>query len=340
MAKRRRLPMPGATNLDSGATSVSPEVAIPPIASVVGEGSAQAALVDLAEEMSAARAAGRMVLSVPLSAIEEQYLVRDRLGVSAEEMDSLVASLRARGQQTPIDVKDLGGGSYGLISGWRRMKALRRLWEETKEPRFAEVLCLVRQPDNSADAYVAMIEENEIRAGLSYYERAMVALRAAEAGAFPTARKAVSGLFASASRSKQSKIGSFLRICETLDPVLRHPKDMPERLGLALSRGLSDDPSLVTRAEQALRREKPATAAAEQRVLFSLLKNDTAKDQSPTQPTSKTVAALGLTGPSSGPDQITIAESGAQLILSGPGVTSAFRRDLTDWLEKRAQKQS
>ena len=98
--------------------------------------------------------------------------MRDRIAVAPDDLAALTESLRARGQQTPIEVVDLGGGQYGLISGWRRISALRALLDETGEAQFATVLALLRQPADASAAYVAMVEENEIRIGLSYYERA------------------------------------------------------------------------------------------------------------------------------------------------------------------------
>ena len=87
----------------------------------------------------AARALGRMVVTVPLSDVVLDHLVRDRMALDEGEMEALKASLRARGQQTPVELTDLGGGRYGLISGWRRLTALRRLHAESGEDRFAEI---------------------------------------------------------------------------------------------------------------------------------------------------------------------------------------------------------
>ena len=46
------------------------------------------------------------------------------------------------------------------------------------------------------DAYVAMVEENEIRVGLSFYERARIAAKSVEAGVYPDDRAALRALFA------------------------------------------------------------------------------------------------------------------------------------------------
>ena len=127
-----------------------------------------------------------------------------------------------------------GALPYGLISGWRRLQALKALHAETGEPRFATVQALVRRPETAADAYVTMVEENEIRLGLSHYERARVAALATARGVFPTEDDALRALFATASRPKRSRIRAFLEIFHALDGCLRFPAHLPERLGLAL----------------------------------------------------------------------------------------------------------
>ena len=155
-------------------------------------------------------------------------------------MAALRESIRAHGQRTPIEVTPLvaegrgGALPYGLISGWRRLQALKALHAETGEARFATVQALVRRPETAADAYVTMVEENEIRLGLSHYERARVAALATARGVFPSEKAALLALFATASRPKRSRIRAFLEIYHALDGVLRFPAHLPERLGLAL----------------------------------------------------------------------------------------------------------
>ena len=144
-------------------------------------------------------------------------------------------SLRAHGQRTPIEVVALTGAlPYGLLSGWRRLAALKALLAETGDPRFATVQALVRRPETAADAYVAMVEENEIRLGLSQYERARVAARAAARGVFEDEEAALRALFATASRPKRSRIRAFVALYHGLDAALSFPAAIPERLGLAL----------------------------------------------------------------------------------------------------------
>ncbi len=280
MAKRKRLTpaQPDYFNTTQRAPEVKsmtgPDFATPspaPIAQVAGEAATRAALDEVTGVLQDARQQGRLIESLALESIDPRYLVRDRMMQDDDDMETLMASLRARGQQTPIEVSALTPGgdgfAYGLISGWRRLYALQRLYEETSEDRFATIKALVVTPETVQDAYLAMVEENEIRADLSLYERARIALRATREGVFPTPRHAVLALFGSVSRPKRSKIGSFVGLVEGLEQVLRYPTAIPEKLGLKLSAALAADEGLARRISKRLADESPRTSAAELRIL-------------------------------------------------------------------------
>lgn len=267
MARRRLSPVtadpanvPRAEHLAERA----PFAVAAPIARVAAEAAETAALDELADTLRRARDEGRMVLDLPLDSIAPDYLARDRVPAEDEEMEALRASLRAHGQRTPIEVTPAGEGGalpYGLISGWRRLTALKALHAETGERRFATVQALLRRPDTAQDAYVAMVEENEIRLGLSPYERARVAALATERGIFATEKAALLSLFATASRAKRSRIRSFLEIYHALDGTLRFPTHLPERLGLKLVEMVRAGEG--GRIAEAIAREDPKDPAAE-----------------------------------------------------------------------------
>ena len=122
-----------------------------------------------------------------------------------------------------------------------------------------------------ADAYVTMVEENEIRLGLSHYERARVAALATARGVFPSEDDALRALFATASRPKRSRIRAFLDIFHALDDTLRFPAQLPERLGLALVDRLRSAPGERARIAASLAAANPATPEAELAALAALL---------------------------------------------------------------------
>lgn len=357
MAKRKRLTPAQPGYLETGAAALSPGFAaapseptptpasIPPIAQVARDSAASAALAEVTAELETARAEGRLIQALPVMAVQRDHLVRDRVIVDADEMAVLKDSLRSRGQQTPIEVVDLGAGQYGLISGWRRVTALGELHAETGEERFAQVQALLRTPDTAEAAYTAMVEENEIRVGLSPYERARIVAKAVEQGVFPTHKRALQSLFAAASRAKRSKIGSFLTVVAALDGTLRFPGGLTERLGLRLSKALEADADLARTLRARLRKSEAADAAAEAAILEAALRPAPVPEATPATPSQSQVqprdqrrvqpvehpakdeVVPGLYLTQSGPDH------DPTLTLSGPQVTAELRTRLAVWLQ-------
>ena len=285
---------------------------------MAGAAAATAALEEMVANLRLARESGRLVLSLPLDQIEAGYLVRDRIATDPDEMSALVESLRARGQQTPIEVAQIGPDRYGLISGWRRLAALRQLAAEGGKT--VSVLALLRKPDQASDAYVAMVEENEIRVGLSFYERARIATKAVEAGVYPDDRAALRALFAAASRAKRSKIGSFLTVVRALDGALRFPEAIGERLGLQLAQALEADAGLTTRLRALLAQEAADAATEQQWLLRALAPAKSAVTE--TISTEEPVPGLRL-----------ITHPSGKITLEGPRADSDLRARLIGWLK-------
>ncbi|MBB5514566.1 ParB/RepB/Spo0J family partition protein [Rubricella aquisinus] len=299
MAKRKRLTPPDPAQVQPAPETKAGFPSYPlglapsaakrpaPIADVAGAAAATAALQEVTAELTAAQTEGRLIRALPLAAIVSDHLVRDRIAVDSDEMETLIASIKARGQQTPIEVVQLAAGQYGLISGWRRLSALSTL--QAREGGFDTVLALIRSPQQASDAYVAMVEENEIRVGLSYFERARIVARAVEEGVYPTTKAALQDLFASASRTKRSKIKSFLTVVEELGPVLTFPTALGERMGLDLSSRL-EEPGFAARLREALGKETPDTPEDEASILTRALKANVSRAKQMDRPAPDEVA--------------------------------------------------
>lgn len=339
MAKRKRLSVPDPAAI---AVTAAPETKSmfpspgrsAPIAEVAAQASVVAALGEMSDTLHRARQEGRMVLDVPLDAIDSAYLTRDRTRVGEDEMASLMASLRARGQQTPIEVAPLPGGRYGLISGWRRLTALRRLHDETGEARFASAGVLLRSPAEASQAYVAMVEENEIRADLSYWERAKIVVKSVDQGVFGSHEAALSGLFGTAPRARRSKIRSFVGIVVALDGALRFPEALSERVGLVLARALDQDTGLQARVRDALAEAEPGSAEAERALLQDLTSGRRkARPDGAAARAGKPRVAHGRQVIDS--DLAMITHPDGRVTLEGRKVDAALRQDLLDWLAAR-----
>lgn len=350
MAKRRRLTPanPGYLEAEAPATGGPFGVtARAPIAQVAGEASAASALSELGDVVEAARTGGRWVEALDLEAVDPRYLVRDRLVQEDEEMEALMASLASRGQQTPIEVVALPrpteGMTHGLVSGWRRLTALKRLHARDGDPRFATVMARIVAPESRQDAYVAMVEENEIRANLSHYERARIALKAWQEGVYPTLRLSLQGLFGSVSRPKRSKIGSFTTIVEALDEVLRFPTAIPERLGLDLSQLLAEGPEEVARVKAVLKKPPPETPEDEIARLAAAVK--AARTPSPAPPATPApaptprITALDEDGIAARRKETAVEtrfDAARNVIeITGGGVDRALLAELRAWLKTR-----
>jgi ParB family chromosome partitioning protein len=325
MAKRKRLSpalfssdIGPETDAETGSNRPVETHSRPPIAQVAGETAEHAAFAEVARTLTEAREEGRLIQRLPLDRIETGHLVRDRMAFDEAEMAALVASLRARGQQVPIEVVARGEG-YGLISGLRRVMALREIGE-------MEVLALIRRPETSSDAYLAMVEENEIRAGISFYERARLAAEAAKLGIYPDPAAAIAALFASASPAKRSKIGSFVRVHEAIGPALRYPTTIPERLGLALAAALDRDEQAAPRLIQALGDAMPTDSGAERAVLEKALTEGSKTGSKPPNRAEKPREIV---------KGVKIEARRGRVVLSGAGVTDALRQELEAWLAAR-----
>ena len=317
MAKRRRL-----TPARIGLWEEEAPISTPPIAHVTGDASAISALEEVTAELTRARAEGRLVQALALESVDEGYLVRDRILTDDEDMKVLIDSLRARGQQTPIEVVALEGGRYGLISGWRRLAALRKLHLETGEESFSLIQALLRTPETASDAYLSMVEENEIRVGLTYFERARIALKAVEQGVFADRRAALQGLFGSASRARRSKIGSFMPVVAVLDGSLRFPASLTERLGLRLAKAMEDSDLLAERLKSSLVSAIPDSIEAEQALI--------AKALAPVSKPRGNRPGMRELRPG-----LSVRETASGVTISGAALTPELRAQLMAWLESR-----
>jgi ParB family chromosome partitioning protein len=251
MAKRRKLVAPSAEHLNAidaefrSETPARPNPATAPIAQIASD-SAQASRLDDAqtrldrldaEQLRDAQEKGLIVNEIPTNQIRVDAMIRDRTVLDADEMTELQVSIAANGLRLPIEVFQDNDG-YALLSGYRRLIALRALAAQNNDGQYSTIKAFVRPATDTASAFVAMVEENEVRANLSHFERGRIAVIAAQQGAFGSTEEAVNALFASASKSKRSKVRSFAEVFEMLGDMLSHAEGLTERRGLRLAGAL------------------------------------------------------------------------------------------------------
>ena len=297
MAKRRKLEAPSADEMNRIEAEISGGVGrrntSAPIAQVAAESagaydprSAGARAVDArdrtdAERLREAQGKGLVILEIPIDEINADALVRDRVVLNAEEMDELRQSIENGGLRLPIEVFEPGEGPhrYGLLSGYRRLKAIRDLRTQSGDDRYLTIKAILREPAAMGGTFAAMVEENEIRAGLSQFERGRIAVIAAQQGAFGTTEDAVSALFPAASKAKRSKIRSFALIFEEIGDMLTFPDAIKEKDGLKLSAALRDGAGDMLRT--ALADAVPASSAEEAVMLKRALATITSPKRAP-----------------------------------------------------------
>lgn len=288
MAKRRKLEAPSAEDLSliedefRRETSLRPNLgaggAVAPIAQVAADSAALSQAGDPevragharnaadARRLADAQAEGRLMADLPLDEIDPDAMIRDRIDLDEDEMTELRQSIAASGLRLPVEVFALpeprqDGVRYALVSGYRRYRAFEALLALTEADKYRRIRAIVRPRAEADAAFVAMVEENEVRAELSHFERGRIAVIAAQQGAFGGIEDAVNRLFSSASKAKRSKVRSFAMIFEELGDMLTFPEALSEKRGLVLAQALRGGAEVALR--EGLGRARPVDAEEE-----------------------------------------------------------------------------
>ncbi len=264
MAKRRKLEAPSSEDLNKLEDEFRRETSTPgigragvaPIAQVAADSAAMAQPASTADrarqaqleateaDLRAATEDGRLMLDLPVGEIDADAMVRDRAILDQAEMTELRLSIAANGLRLPIEVYELpealvkDGARYGLVSGYRRLMAVRGLLDLTEQDKHKTIRAILRPATETDVAFVAMVEENEVRSELSHFERGRIAVISSQQGAFVNVQEAVNKLFATGSKAKRSKVRSFALIFEELGDMLAYPELLSEKRGLQLAQAL------------------------------------------------------------------------------------------------------
>lgn len=272
MARRRKLEAPSSADLSKLEEEFRSETSgagsgrgLAPIAQVAADSAALsqpsspedrtrlAHLERREADLKGAETEGRLLVDLPVGDIDADAMVRDRSVIDAGEMLELRLSIAANGLRLPIEVYELpetGGARvarFGLVSGYRRLMAVRELLGLTEDDRYKTIRSIIRPAADADAAFVAMVEENEVRSELSQFERGRIAVLASQQGAFLNVEDAVNKLYATGSKAKRSKVRSFALIFEELGDMLEFPDVLSERRGLKLAQALRQGGEAILR---------------------------------------------------------------------------------------------
>ncbi len=174
---------------------------------------------------------------IPTIQIDAEALPRDRTHLDDTALTELRLSIATHGLRTPIEVFPTDQG-YALISGFRRLAAYRALHSLTQNPAYASIPATILHPKSIAEALTLMVEENDIRADLSPWEKGRIAVAARNHGHFDTIDAAVACLYPNATKMRRSRLRALALVVDELDDHLAAPETLSLRQSLRLAAAL------------------------------------------------------------------------------------------------------
>jgi ParB family chromosome partitioning protein len=201
---------------------------------------------------------------IPLAEIDDAALPRDRTGLDAIPLEELQKSISISGLRMPVELFPLahprGDQRYGIVSGYRRIAAFRAL-HELGIAKFAAIPAFLREARDLGATLAAMVEENEIRADLSPWEKGRIAVVARDRGVFPTIEEAVDNLYPTSDRTRRSRLRTIARVAESLEGALTSPEKYSERQLLRIATACRN--GFTTIVQTALETSSNRTQAAQ-----------------------------------------------------------------------------
>jgi ParB family transcriptional regulator, chromosome partitioning protein len=188
----------------------------------------------------------RIPVELATADIMEDSLLRDRTQLDPYALDELVLSIMAEGLRHPIEVYKMStpdeGRTYGLVSGLRRLSAMRELASRRKNGDFTTIAAFVVEPKDVPTAMSLMVSENEMRADISPWEKGLLIIRMVEEGLADTPDTAVNLLYPRLDRQRRSRLRGFAHVVDEIgDCDLTTPENLStarmERLAAALRGG-------------------------------------------------------------------------------------------------------
>jgi ParB family chromosome partitioning protein len=182
---------------------------------------------------------------VPLHLIvDSPYQPRKKYDES--ELQLLGETLKRRGQDEPITVRQLDGGKYELIAGHRRVRAARLVGWSELDARVASL--------SDREACLATLVHNESNVKLSDYERGLAYQTALKEG-YASTQSSVATVFG----CTQARVSQCLSLFDLPQPLLdlmaKYPELITYRKARVIKEALAKHPSgeeTIIRAVEAL----------------------------------------------------------------------------------------
>ena len=267
---------------------------------------------------------------IPTRLIDAEALSRDRTHLDASALSELRLSIATHGLRTPIEVYATDTG-FALISGLRRLSAYRALHTLTQNPVYATIQATILTPKTTTAALTLMVEENDIRADLSPWEKGRIAVASRNEGHFPTIDAAIAALYPNADKMRRSRLRALAMLVEELDGTLTNPETLSQRQALRLAAALRAGFETVIRTalEESLTRSPESDWTLLQPILDEA--EQSLKDPTPYRPgRPRRVVRLraGLTV------RRELAAEGWVLRFTGPEATGMLMETVLDEVER------
>jgi len=168
------------------------------------------------------------LITLATAEIAADALPRDRATIDPTALAELQSSIATTGLRQPIEVWRLStptpdGHLYGLISGLRRLTAHRNLAGLRGNGDFTTIPVFLRTPASLPAALAAMVTENEVRADITPWEKAMLILNAVAEEIFETPDAAIATLYDQANPVARTRLRACVTVTEVLNGVLTDP---------------------------------------------------------------------------------------------------------------------
>ena len=273
---------------------------------------------------------------IPLADIDDTVLPRDRLALDPVALAELETSILATGLATPVEVLPIDGPvPFALVAGFRRMAVLRRL-AAAGITRFAIVPALVVPAATLPAALARMVEENDIRADISPWDKARIAVEAAASGIFPSVEAAIEGLYASADRFRRARLRSMVDAVQAFAPQFDQAHDLTQRqilrLAAAARAGMAD---VIIDTLAPIR---PRTLSRQMEAIECYLREAEVDDRTPparrVDPTPGRPRRLTRIRPGLTIRREMRGEDGWALVFGGPEATGPLMDHIIDHVER------